>query len=73
MELVFCANGFLFSLLKKLLLWIFFVGFDWGSGVWRIIWNWVLKDLLDRERIVDCLDCFWINFFENDIMLRREF
>lgn len=30
-------------------------------------------DLLDRERIVDCLDCFWINFFENDIMLRREF
>lgn len=51
----------------------FFVGFDWGSGVWRIIWNWVLKDLLDRERIVDCLDCFWISLFGNDIMLRREF
>ena len=72
-ELVFLCKWVFVFVVEKIVTLDLFVGFDWGSGVWSIIWNWVLKDLLDRERIVDCLDCFWFNLFGNDIMLRREF
>ena len=69
-ELVFCANGFLFSLLKKLLLWIFLwdligdlgCGGLFGTGFWRICWiergsliAWIVFGLVCSEMIL-CLE-----------------
>lgn len=80
MELVFCANGFLFLLLKKLLLWICLwdligdlgCGALFGTGFWRICWiergsliAWIVFGLICSEMIL-CLEENFDQFNKSD-------